>query len=161
MPQQEPPPDPAQMAIQGQMAIEKMKIDAGKEKIAMQAELDKLKADAQLQQEQLRSANDVAIEQEKIAAQMELERWKAELQAQVDLQKEQMRVQAQQQMKQMEYTTAKPMPISLSTPESEGVMNALSVLLEEQKKANEELVKTLTKPKRIVRDDKGRALGVE
>jgi hypothetical protein len=38
-----------------------------------------------LQQEQLRSQNDVIIEREKIAAQAELERFKAQLKAETDL----------------------------------------------------------------------------
>ena len=43
------------------------------------------KAEANLQQEQLRSQNDVIIEREKIAAQAELERFKAQLKAETDL----------------------------------------------------------------------------
>ncbi len=53
--------------IQGQLAIEKQK------------------ADAQLQQEQVRSQNDVIIEREKIAAQAELEQFKARLKAETDI----------------------------------------------------------------------------
>jgi len=60
-------PSEAEIMIQGQLAIEKQK------------------ADAQLQQEQVRSQNDVIIEREKIAAQAELERFKAQLKAETDL----------------------------------------------------------------------------
>jgi len=60
-------PSEAEIMVQGQLAIEKQK------------------ADAQLQQEQVRSQNDVIIEREKIAAQAELERFKAQLKAETDL----------------------------------------------------------------------------
>jgi hypothetical protein len=64
---QQSKPSEAEIMIQGQLAIEKQK------------------ADAQLQQEQVRSQNDVIIEREKIAAQAELERFKAQLRAETDL----------------------------------------------------------------------------
>jgi hypothetical protein len=64
---QQQKPSEAEIMIQGQLAIEKQK------------------ADAQLQQEQVRSQNDVTIEREKIAAQAELERFKAQLRAETDL----------------------------------------------------------------------------
>ena len=64
---QQQKPSEAEIMIQGQLAIEKQK------------------ADAQLQQEQVRSQNDVTIEREKIAAQAELERFKAQLKAETDL----------------------------------------------------------------------------
>jgi hypothetical protein len=60
-------PSEAEIMVQGQLQIEKQK------------------ADAQLQQEQVRSQNDVIIEREKIAAQAELERFKAQLKAETDL----------------------------------------------------------------------------
>ena len=135
MPQQPPAPDPTEQAIQGQLAIEQMKIDADKQKIAMQAEVDKMKADAQLKQEQVRSANDVAIEQEKIRAQMELERWKAELQAQIDLQKEQMKLETQRLIKEMEAQ------VQISN--------------------NDRMAQAMTKPKTIIRDAEGKVIGVE
>ncbi len=65
--QQEDKPSEAEIAVQGQLQIEREK------------------AQAQLQQEQLRSQNDVIIEREKIAAQAELERFKAQLRAETDL----------------------------------------------------------------------------
>jgi hypothetical protein len=64
---QQQKPSEAEIMIQGQLAIEKQK------------------ADAQLQQEQVRSQNDVIIEREKIASQAELERFKAQLKAETDL----------------------------------------------------------------------------
>lgn len=135
MPQQPPAPDPTEQAIQGQLAIEQMKIDADKQKIAMQAEVDKMKADAQLKQEQVRSANDVAIEQEKIRAQMELERWKAELQAQIDIQKEQMKLETQRLIKEMEAQ------VQISN--------------------NDRMTQAMTKPKTVIRDAEGKVIGVE
>jgi hypothetical protein len=65
--QQQDKPSEAEIAVQGQLQIEREK------------------AQAQLQQEQLRSQNDVIIEREKIAAQAELERFKAQLKAETDL----------------------------------------------------------------------------
>ena len=73
---QEPQPSETEIAIQGQLVIEKQK------------------ADAQLQQEQVRSQNDILIEREKIAAQAELERFKAQLKAETDLAIAQIKVQA-------------------------------------------------------------------
>jgi hypothetical protein len=134
-PQQPPAPDPTEQAIQGQLAIEQMKIEADKQKIAMQAEVDRMKAEAQLQQEQLRSANDVAIEQDKIRAQMELERWKAELQAQVDLQKESMKLEAQKVIKELDAQV--------------------------QVANSERMAQAMTKPKTVVRDAEGKVIGVE
>jgi len=135
MPPQEQAPDPAEQAIQGQLAIEQMKIEADKQKMVMQAEIDQMKAEAQLQQEQVRSANDVAIEQEKIRAQMELERWKAELQAQVDLQKEAMKLEAQRAIKEMDAQV--------------------------QVANSERMAQAMTKPKTVVRDNDGNIVGVE
>ena len=133
--QQEPAPDPTEQAIQGQLAIEQMKIEADKEKIAAQAEIDRMKAEMQLQQEQLRSANDVAIEQEKVRAQMELERWKAELQAQVELQKEAMKLETQRAIKEMD-TNAQIM-------------------------SSERMAMAMNKPKTVIRDAEGKVIGVE
>jgi hypothetical protein len=65
--QQQDKPSEAEIAVQGQLQIEREK------------------AQAQLQQEQVRSQNDVIIEREKIAAQAELERFKAQLKAETDL----------------------------------------------------------------------------
>jgi hypothetical protein len=155
-----PPKSDTEIAIEGQKEIEAMKLQASAQKFQAETEVAREKAQQQLQQEQARSTNDVQIEQAKIAAQMELERWKAELDAQVQLQKEQMRVEAQRQIKEMEYTQAKPMPINVTTPDNSAVMETLAVLLEQQKQANDELVRTLTKPKTIVRDNNGRAIGV-
>jgi hypothetical protein len=135
MPPAQQQPDPTEQAIQGQLAIEQMKIEASKEKMAMQAELDRLKAEADLQQEQIRSANDVAIEQEKIRAQMELERWKAQLQAEIDLQKEAMKLETQRMIKEME-------------------ANA-------QVASSERMAMAMTKPKSVVRDADGNIVGVE
>jgi len=64
---QQDKPSEAEIAVQGQLQIEREK------------------AQAQLQQEQVRSQNDVIIEREKIAAQAELERFKAQLKAETDL----------------------------------------------------------------------------
>ena len=64
---QQSKPSEAEIAVQGQLQIEREK------------------AAAQLQQEQVRSQNDVIIEREKIAAQAELERFKAQLKAETDL----------------------------------------------------------------------------
>ena len=155
-----PPKSDTEIAIEGQKEIEAMKLQAGAQKFQAETELEREKAQQKLQQEQARSTNDVQIEQSKIAAQMELERYKADLDAQVQLQKEQMRVEAQRQIKEMEYTQAKPMPINVTTPDNSAVMETLAVLLEQQKQANDELVRTLTKPKTIVRDSNGRAIGV-
>jgi len=83
---------------------------------------------------------------------MELERYKADLDAQVQLQKEQIKASAMLDAKS---------PVTVTAPDNTQVLSALTTLLQEQKNANEELVKTLTKPKRIVRDNNGRALGVE
>ena len=76
MPPQEEKPSEAEIAVQGQLAIEQQK------------------AQAQLQQEQVRSQNDILIEREKIAAQAELERYKAQLKAETDLAIAQIKVQA-------------------------------------------------------------------
>jgi hypothetical protein len=89
MPQgaQQQKPDPTEMAIQGQLAIEQAKAQAD-----MQLEAQKSEAD--IQQEQLRSQNDIIIEREKIAAQAELERFKAQLRAETDLAVAQIKAQA-------------------------------------------------------------------
>ena len=60
-------PSEADTLIQGQLAIEDRK------------------AQAAIEQEQIRSQNDILIEREKIAAQAELERFKAQLKAETDL----------------------------------------------------------------------------
>jgi hypothetical protein len=73
---QQQKPSEAEIMIQGQLAIEKQK------------------ADAQLQQEQVRSQNDVIIEREKIASQAELERFKAQLRAETDLAIAQLKAQS-------------------------------------------------------------------
>jgi len=78
-PQQPNQPSETEIAIQGQLAIEQQK------------------AQAQLEQEQIRSRNDVIIEREKIAAQAELERYKAQLKAETDLAIAQIKAAAQNQ----------------------------------------------------------------
>lgn len=60
-------PSEAETLVQGQLMIEQQK------------------AQAAIEQEQIRSQNDILIEREKIAAQAELERFKAELKAETDL----------------------------------------------------------------------------
>ena len=86
---QNPPPNPV-------MQVEQMKLQADAQKFQAEsmlkqqeaertAQIEMGKAQFDLQQEQLRSSNDVAIEREKIAAQMELERYKAQLKAETDL----------------------------------------------------------------------------
>ena len=73
-PQQQP--SEAEIMVQGQLEIERQK------------------AAAQMEQEQLRSQNDVIIEREKIVAQAELERFKAQLKAETDLAIAQIKAQA-------------------------------------------------------------------
>ena len=60
-------PSEAETLVQGQLMIEQQK------------------AQAAIEQEQIRSQNDILIEREKIAAQAELERFKAQLKAETDL----------------------------------------------------------------------------
>ena len=134
-PQQPEKPSDTELAIQGQMQIEKMKLEANAQKFQAETQVEREKAAQQLQQEQLRSSNDVQIEQAKIAAQMELERWKAELQAQVDLQKEVMKLEAQKAIKEMD-TQAQLM-------------------------SSERMAQAMTKPKTVVRDAEGKVIGVE
>lgn len=88
------PPNPEAIKAEAQMKMEQMKLQAKEKEMVFQAQLDERKAAANLQQEQLRSQNDVAIEQEKIRAQMELEKWKAELEAQTALQKARLEIEA-------------------------------------------------------------------
>lgn len=151
-PPQPPQPSDTEIAVQGQKEIEQMKLAADAQKFQAETELEREKAAQKLQQEQLRSINDVQIEQAKIEAQMELERYKAELDAQVQLQKEQIKAAASYEAKS---------PVTVTAPDNTQILSALTTLLEEQKNANDELVRTLTKPKKIVRDKNGRALGVE
>ena len=66
-PQQEPQQTEADKLVQGQLMVEQQK------------------AQAAIEQEQIRSQNDIIIEREKIAAQAELERFKAQLKAETDL----------------------------------------------------------------------------
>lgn len=65
--QQEPQQSEADKLVQGQLMVEQEK------------------AKAAIEQEQIRSQNDIIIEREKIAAQAELERFKAQLKAETDL----------------------------------------------------------------------------
>lgn len=65
--QQEPQQTEADKLVQGQLMVEQEK------------------AKAAIEQEQIRSQNDIIIEREKIAAQAELERFKAQLKAETDL----------------------------------------------------------------------------
>ena len=112
------------------------------QKFQAQAAIDQQKADRVWQQEQLRSANDVAIEKEKIAAQMELERYKAELKAQTDLQIAQLQLQAQAQQAALD-----------AQAKANDQQMAMAM--------HQEKIAAMTKPKKLVRDDSGRASGLE
>ena len=80
-------PDPNEILIQGQLAIEQQKAQSD-------MALSQQKAQSQMMQEQERSKNDIIIEREKIIAQAELEKFKAQLKAETDLAIAQIKVQA-------------------------------------------------------------------
>ena len=110
-PPRPPQPNPEVVKAQTQMQIEGAKIQAEKEKVVIQAQADEKKAQANLQYEQIRSANDIQIEREKIAAQAQLEEFKARLEAETELKKEQMRLAAQREIEIMK-AQMKPEPVS-------------------------------------------------
>jgi hypothetical protein len=80
-------PDPNEILIQGQLAIEQQKAQSD-------MALSQQKAQSQMMQEQERSKNDIIIEREKIIAQAELEKFKAQLKAETDLAIAQIKAQA-------------------------------------------------------------------
>lgn len=91
------PPKPQQPPVEIQ--VEQMRQQGDAQKFQAQAVLERQKAEANLQQEQARSTNDIMIEREKFAAEMEFKRWEAEL-----------KVQSAERMKMMElqYSTVQP-----------------------------------------------------
>lgn len=161
---QPPKPTPEEVKVQGELQKTQMQIQAEQQKFQAETVLKQQESEKQLQQEMLRSQNDVAIEQAKIEAQMELERFKAQLDAQVELEKTQMQVAAQQQMKSMEVTAQPQNPVNISTFDNEAsgaLMEALSTMLEQQRASQEQLIAALSKPKNIVRGPDGRVVGVQ
>lgn len=112
------------------------------QKFQAQAEIDQRQAEQNAMLEQQRSQNDLQIEREKMAMEAELKRYEIEIKAQTDLQMAQ--IQAQ---------------IEAQKWEREAVMRQQEA--ERSERMHSEKINAMTKPKTIVRDENGRAAGVE
>jgi flagellar biosynthesis GTPase FlhF len=104
-PPQEPQEDPMvaveREKLASQREMKQMEIQADQQKFQAETILKQQEAEKQLQQEQLRSQNDVAIEQARINAEMELERFKAQLSAEVELEKARIKVASDREIAMM------------------------------------------------------------
>ena len=163
--QQSQQPNPEMVKVQSQMQIEQMKLQAKEKEIQMSAMADHQKAQMQLEHEQVRSQNDVAIEQARVQAEMELERWKAELEAQTELQKTQMKLQADKEIELMKAQSDVAVQMAQHKQELGGLVDkAKTSQGSDQTNAIiqglQAAIESLNKPKQIVRDQQGRAVGV-
>lgn len=162
-PKMSPPPQPQENPL---LQVERMKIEAKQQEMAVQSQLESQKAEAQLRQEQVRSQNDVAIEQSKIQAQMELERWKAELEARTALEKAQIDAQTKIAVEQAKAENDAMIQLQLQR-------NEIGAMLERAKgvSGNDQMValmaglqsvaNSVNSPKRVVRGPDGKVVGVE
>ena len=141
--------------VKAQAGLQKAQIDAQTKQGEIQA-----KAQADMQQEQIRSSNDVAIEREKIAAQMELERFKAQIAAETEIIVERMRQATAMQAETMRAQQAQEQAVMAA--QSAGVESGardevLATALEGLRAA----IEKVGGPKKIKRDASGRAEGIE
>ena len=154
-PQQDPQLQIEQMKLQAKQQADQQAAQLDIQKFQAQAEIDKRQAEQAIQQEQLRSQNDVAIEREKIQAQAELERYKAELDAQTKILIAQYQAEndAANELKQHRSELGgmvEKMKGAQGNDQMAAVMQGLQTLAE-----------SLNRPKQIVRGPDGRAQGIQ
>ena len=140
--------------VKANAGLEKAKIDAQTKAGEIQA-----KAQMDMQQEQARSANDIAIEREKISAQMELERFKAQIAAETEIIIERMRQATAMQAEAMRAQQAQEQAVMAQSAgvESGARDEVLATALEGLRAA----IEKVGGPKKIKRDASGRAEGIE
>ncbi len=156
------PPNPevikAQAAMQGKQMEIQATAQAKDREIAAQAQADERKAQQDMQQEQLRSTNDMTIQREKIASEAALEKYKADLAAETEL-----KIAAINAQVQMAGFNAKD--------NVDAVVSGLAEAVNMQDKVIRDIAAVtqginqaaalMTAPRRVVRDAKGRAIGLE
>ncbi len=158
----DPGDKPVQLPPDPQVALKKMELEADQQKFQAETILKQQEAEKQLQQEQLRSANDVAIEKEKIASQMELERWKAQLDAETTLRKAQLDLEAKIAIEQIKAQNQPAAPsVNLNHNDGESMTNAVAQIMQDMKSSHENGFQTLASliasPRVLVRDKNGKA----
>jgi hypothetical protein len=156
---------PAPPAPDPMIEVEKMKLEAKAQEAQISASIDERKAAAQLQHEQMRSQNDIAIEQAKIQEQMELERWKAQLDSETELQKVQLQVEAEKEIEQFKAQNEAAICLREQSMELNRVLDtAKSTQGNEQSNVLvaglQAVIESLNKPKVVLRDGNGRVTGV-
>jgi len=156
------PPKPPQ--TDPKVEVEKMKLKAEQQKFSAEAQLkqmeqqsqqnaeaqkmqaqmtlDQQESQAKMAQEQMKVEAELVLEREKMLMEAELERYKAQLKAETDIKIAQM--QAEMQAQEMRHQM---------------LNDERNTLIDQSR--HEEKIAMMNRPKRIVRDDSGRAQGIE
>jgi hypothetical protein len=165
-PPQPPQPDPAQM----QMQAEQQKAQAEMQMQGQKMQQDSQMKVAQMQQEgQLKAAQmqaELAMERERITAQIELERWKAQQEADLAIFKANLNAQVADRANDLKESELKDSEEgrkhdSEKTEREATTISEASTILSEAAKAIATAAETISRPKVIVRDKNGRAVGVQ
>lgn len=162
-PQPKPPqPDPEQIKLQGQMQIEGQRMQLEQAKLQGSTQLEQVKMQQSQALEQFKAQQAMALEQMRQDAETQRAEFKARLEAETKLQIAQLTAQssiASEAGKQTE-TVKTDMTTMI-----QDVVNQISEALEAQRVASETAVQELRgimdKPKRVVRGNDGKVVGVE
>jgi hypothetical protein len=162
-PQPKPPqPDPEQIKLQGQMQIEGQRMQLEQAKLQGSTQLEQVKLQQSQALEQFKAQQAMALEQMRQEAETQRAEFKARLEAETKLQIAQLTAQssiASEAGKQTE-TVKTDMTAMI-----QDVVNQISEALEAQRVASETAVQELRgimdKPKRVVRGNDGKVVGVE
>ena len=158
MPPMPPQPNPL-------IQVEQIKQQGKAQELQINAQLEQQKAQAQLQQEQLRSQNDVEIERQKIAAQIQLEQYKAQLKAETDISIAQINAQIEAEKNNAAHAADLRKALLESEIQLRGLVEQAKTAQGNDQMSSvmsgmQALIESMNRPKQIVRGPDGKAAGV-
>jgi hypothetical protein len=160
----EPPPDPEMLKLQAQQQVEqgRMQIEQAKMQATQQADQMRLQSDMQLAQ--FKAQIDAQVEQMKAeqaataeAQRLEFDRWKAELDAATKIQVAQIGAQTAMDTASLSAQTSAANQITEELAPDTSVLDAITAISEKV----DAIHNYATAPKKIVRDNTGRAVGID
>jgi hypothetical protein len=163
-PKPEPPPDPEMLKLQAQQQVEqgRMQIEQAKMQATQQADQMRLQSDMQLAQ--FKAQIDAQVEQMKAeqtataeAQRLEFDRWKAELDAATKIQVAQIGAQTAMDTASLSAQTSAANQITEELAPDTSVLDAITAISEKV----DAIHNYATAPKKIVRDNTGRAVGID
>jgi hypothetical protein len=161
---QEPQPDPEMLKLQAQQQVEqgRMQIEQAKMQATQQADQMRLQSDMQLAQ--FKAQIDAQVEQMKAeqaataeAQRLEFDRWKAELDAATKIQVAQIGAQTAMDTASLSAQTSAANQITEELAPDTSVLDAITAISEKV----DAIHNYATAPKKIVRDNTGRAVGID